>query len=775
VLKAASSTQVKKPNRSRSTTKTTKGLLAQRDPGLALPVAKKAGWSDLDVRAVDTVRLLAADAVQKVGNGHPGTAMSLAPLAYLLYQNVMTHDPSDPTWLGRDRFVLSAGHSSLTQYIQLYLSGYGLTLDDLKSLRTWGSLTPGHPEVHHTTGVEITTGPLGSGLASAVGMAMAQRRQRGLFDPDAKPGTSPFDHRVYVIASDGDMQEGVSHEACALAGHQELGNLTLVYDANQISIEDDTDIAFSEDVAARFAAYGWHVVEVDWRKDADGATYVEDVDELLAALRSGEKVTDKPTLVVLHTIIAWPAPTKQNTGKSHGSALGDAEVSATKELLGFDPKKSFTVEPAVLRHAREVGKRGKAARREWEKGFKAWRKANPERAELLDRVVAGEPPEGLARALPTFPADEKGLATRAASGKVLGALADVMPELWGGSADLAESNNTTMEGQPSFIPTGKQTREWKGGPYGRTLHFGIRENGMGMILNGIALEGLTRPYGGTFLVFSDYMRPAVRLAAIQQVPVTYVWTHDSIGLGEDGPTHQPIEHLAALRAIPGLDVVRPADANETAAAWAQILTRHDGPSAMCLTRQAVPTFDRKKLGKASGVAKGAYVLVEESRVGRPDVILIATGSEVQLAVAAAERLEKSKIAARVVSMPCREWFERQTRGYQDKVLPPSVRARVSVEAAVSMGWHDIVGDAGRSVSIEHFGASADYQTLYREFGITTEAVVKAAKDSIKAASHAATTAPRVTETNPMRAAQSAATDVMGDELPASAKAAESAN
>ncbi|MGW5239741.1 transketolase [Monashia sp. NPDC004114] len=776
MLTAASSTaEAKKPTRSRSTTKTTKALLAQRDAGLALPVAKKAGWSDLDVRAVDTVRLLAADAVQKVGNGHPGTAMSLAPLAYLLYQNVMTHDPSDPTWLGRDRFVLSAGHSSLTQYIQLYLSGYGLGLDDLKSLRTWGSLTPGHPEVHHTKGVEITTGPLGSGLASAVGMAMAQRRQRGLFDPDAKPGTSPFDHRIYVIASDGDMQEGVSHEACALAGHQELGNLTVVYDANQISIEDDTDIAFSEDVAARFTAYGWHVVEVDWRQDANGATYVEDVDALLAAIRSGEKVADKPTLVVLHTIIAWPAPTKQNTGKSHGSALGDAEVSATKELLGFDPAKSFTVEPAVLRHAREVGKRGKAARREWEKSFKAWRKANPDRAELLDRVLAGEAPAGLARALPTFPADEKGLATRAASGKVLGALADVMPELWGGSADLAESNNTTMEGQPSFVPTGKQTREWKGGPYGRTLHFGIRENGMGMILNGIALEGLTRPYGGTFLVFSDYMRPAVRLAAIQQVPVTYVWTHDSIGLGEDGPTHQPIEHLAALRSIPGLDVVRPADANETAAAWAQILTRNNGPAALCLTRQAVPTFDRKKLGKASGVAKGAYVLVEESRPGQPDVIIIATGSEVQLAVAAAERLEKSKIATRVVSMPCREWFERQTRAYQDKVLPPSVRARVSVEAGVSMGWHDLVGDAGRSVSIEHFGASADYQTLYREFGITTETVVKAAKDTLKAADHAATTAPRVTETSPMRAAQSAATDVMGDELVPSAKAAESAN
>ncbi|WP_374968977.1 transketolase [Terrabacter sp. BE26] len=758
-----------------SKTASTKGLLAQRDPGLPMPVAKKAGWSDLDVRAVDTVRLLAADAVQKVGNGHPGTAMSLAPLAYLLYQNVLKHDPSDPTWLGRDRFVLSAGHSSLTQYIQLYLSGYGLSLDDLKALRTWGSQTPGHPEVHHTPGVEITTGPLGSGLASAVGMAMAQRRQRGLFDPDAKPGTSPFDHHVYVIASDGDMQEGVSHEACSLAGHQELGNLTVVYDANQISIEDDTDIAFSEDVGARFKAYGWNVVEVDWRKDADGAAYVEDVDALLTAIRSGDKVTDKPTLVVLHTIIAWPAPTKQNTGKSHGSALGEEEIGATKELLGFDPKKSFTVEPAVLKNARDVVRRGKAAHREWDKSFKAWRKANPDRAALLDRILAGRAPDGLAKALPTFPPDEKGVATRAASGKVLAALADVMPELWGGSADLAESNNTTMEGEPSFVPQGKQTREWKGGPFGRTLHFGIRENGMGMILNGIALEGLTRPYGGTFLVFSDYMRPAVRLAAIQQAPVTYVWTHDSIGLGEDGPTHQPIEHLAALRAIPGLDVVRPADANETAAAWAQILTNGNGPAGLCLTRQPVPTWDRKKYGSTSGVAKGAYVLVEESRAGDPDVILVATGSEVQLAVRAAERLEKSKIATRVVSMPCREWFEKQSRSYQDKVLPPAVRARVSVEAGVSMGWHDVVGDAGRCVSIEHFGASADQATLFRQFGFTPEAVVKAAKDSIKAARGAATKAPGVTETNPARAAQSASTDVMGaDAQTGSGKAAEAA-
>ncbi len=754
------------------TSKGTNNPLAGRDPGLPRPVATKAGWSDLDVRVVDTARLLAADAVQKVGNGHPGTAMSLAPLAYLLYQNVMTHDPSDPAWLGRDRFVLSCGHSSLTQYVQLFLSGYGMSLDDLKSLRTWGSLTPGHPEVHHTAGVEITTGPLGSGLASAVGMAMAQRRQRGLLDPDAKPGTSPFDHHVYVIASDGDLQEGVSHEACSLAGHQELGNLTVIYDANQISIEDDTDISFSEDVAARYAAYGWHVETVDWRGSGDGASYVEDVDALLAAIRSGEKQRTKPTLVVLRTIIAWPAPTKQDTGKSHGSALGEDEVAATKELLGFDPKKHFAVEPAVLKRAREVAKRGKAARREWDKGYKAWRKANPARAELLDRMLSGDAPAGLAKALPSFPADAKGIATRAASGKVLTALADVMPELWGGSADLAESNNTTMEGQPSFIPTSKQTSAWKGNPYGRTLHFGIREHGMGMILNGIALEGLTRPYGGTFLVFSDYMRPAVRLAALQQLPVTYVWTHDSIGLGEDGPTHQPIEHLAALRAIPGLDVVRPADANETAAAWAQVLTRQDGPSALCLTRQAVPTFDRSKVGKTSGVAKGAYVLVEESRSGDPDVIIVATGSEVHLAVEAAEQLEKKGTSTRVVSMPCREWFEKQTRAYQEKVLPSAVRARVSVEAGVSLGWHDIVGDAGRTVSIEHFGASADYQTLFREFGITPEAVVKAARDSIKAAARL-TGAPGVTETNPRKRSSSGDTDVSSSSPTAAKKSAAS--
>jgi transketolase len=726
----------------------------KRSSSLPRPVARKAGWTDLDVRAVDTIRVLAADAVQKVGNGHPGTAMSLAPAAYLLYQQVMNHDPADPAWLGRDRFVLSCGHSSLTQYIQLYLSGYGLELKDLEALRTWGSLTPGHPEVHHTTGVEITTGPLGSGLASAVGMAMAQRRQRGMFDPDAAPGTSPFDHHIWVVASDGDMQEGVSHEACSLAGHQELANLTVLYDANQISIEDDTDIAFSEDVAQRFRAYGWDTIDVDWRKNGDGDSYVEDVDALLAAFERSKRA-ERPTLIVLHTIIAWPAPTKQDTGKAHGSALGEEEVAATKELLGFDPKKSFQVDRAVLAHARKVKARGKAAHKEWDKRYAAWRRSHGDLAELLDRVRAGKVPAGLDKALPTFPADlEKGMATRAASGKVLTALADVMPELWGGSADLAESNNTTMEGEPSFIPTSKQTREWKGGPYGRTLHFGIRENGMGMILNGIALEGLTRPYGGTFLVFSDYMRPAVRLAAIQQLPVTYVWTHDSIGLGEDGPTHQPVEHLAALRAIPGLDVVRPADANETSAAWGQVL-RNARPAGLALTRQPLPTIDRTKHAGTRGVAKGAYVLIDGGPGGdeTPEVILVATGSEVSIALEARERLEKAGTRTRVVSMPCREWFEDQSRAYQDKVLPPSIRARVSVEAAVSLGWHDIVGDAGRCVSLEHFGASADYKTLYKEFGITPEAVVKAAKDSIKAARATAghSAAARVTETRPRAA------------------------
>ena len=706
--------------------------IAGRSASLQPPVARKAKWTDLDVRAVDTVRVLAADSVQKVGNGHPGTAMSLAPAAYLLYQNVMRHDPSDSHWLGRDRFVLSCGHSSLTQYIQLYLSGYGLELKDLQALRTWGSLTPGHPEVGHTTGVEITTGPLGSGLASAVGMAMAQRRQRGMFDPDAKAGTSPFDHHIWVLASDGDIMEGVTHEASALAGHQELGNLTVIYDQNTISIEDKTEISFSEDVAARYAAYGWNTVTIDWRGDGTSGGYVENVDELLAACEASRS-SKRPTLIVLRTIIAWPAPTKQDTGKSHGSALGAPEIEGLKEVLGFDPKKTFEVSREVITHTRQVRARGKAVHKEWNKGYAAWRKANADKAVLLDRLVAGDLPAGLDKAVPVFPADAKGIATRAASGKVLTALADVMPELWGGSADLAESNNTTMDGQPSFIPASKQTREWKGSPYGRTLHFGIREFGMGLILNGIALEGLTRPYGGTFLVFSDYMRASARLAAIQDIPVTFVWTHDSVGLGEDGPTHQPVEHIASLRLIPNFDVVRPADANETAAAWLAIL-KNAKPAGLALSRQNLPTYDRGKggAGSVSGVAKGAYVLYDSS-TPTPDVILLATGSEVSVAVEARATLEKSGIGTRVVSVPCLEWFQGQTKAYQEKVLPQAVRARVSVEAGVPTGWRDLVGDAGQIVAIDHFGASADGATLFREFGFTPQAVVAAAKKSIKSA------------------------------------------
>ena len=702
-----------------------------KSPSRRMPVAKKTGWTSLDVRAVDTARVLAADAVQRTGNGHPGTAMSLAPVAYLLYQKVMRHDPSDPTWLGRDRFVLSCGHSSLTQYVQLYLSGYGLELDDLKALRTWGSLTPGHPEVGHTKGVEITTGPLGSGLASAVGMAMAQRRQRGLLDPDAKRGESPFDHHIYVLASDGDIMEGVSHEASALAGHHGLDNLTVIYDQNHISIEDDTQISFSEDVGKRYEAYGWDVRTVDWRSSGTGSKYVENIDALLAAVTAGKAAKHQPSLVILRTVIAWPAPTKQDTGKSHGSALGADEVAAVKTLLGMDPGKDFDVDPAVLTHARKVVKRGRAAHTEWTKTFEVWRTANPERAQLLDRLVEGRLPDGLARAIPSFPADPKGIATRAASGKVLTALAPVMPELWGGSADLAESNNTTMTGEPSFIPKSKQTQEWSGNRYGRTLHFGIREFGMGLILNGIALERLTRPYGGTFLVFSDYMRASARLAALQKLPVTFVWTHDSIGLGEDGPTHQPIEHLASLRAIPDLDVVRPADANETAVAWATILGHRDRPAGLCLSRQALPVLDRRRYAAARGTAKGGYVLAEATG-GTPQVVLVATGSEVHLALSARDQLERAKVPTRVVSMPCREWFDAQTRAYRDSVLPPAVKARVSIEAGVAQGWREVVGDAGQIVSIDHFGASADAARLFTEFGFTTDAVVKAARASLRA-------------------------------------------
>ncbi|MBF0673064.1 MAG: transketolase [Salinibacterium sp.] len=692
-------------------------------------------WDPIDNLAVDTARILAADAVEKVGNGHPGTAMSLAPAAYLLFQKVMRRDPSDNEWIGRDRFILSAGHSSLTQYIQLYLGGYGLELDDLKALRTWGSKTPGHPEYGHTDGVEITTGPLGQGLASAVGFAYASRFERGLFDPEAAPGTSPFDHHVYVIASDGDLQEGVTGEASSLAGHQELGNLVVIYDSNQISIEDDTDIAFTEDVQARYESYGWQVVVVDWKKNGD---YHEDIEELHAAIEAAKAETTKPSLIVLRTIIGWPAPNKKDTGKIHGSALGAEELAATKQVLGFDPEKTFEVSDEVIAHTRKAVERGQAQHAEWQEQFEAWAQANPERKQLLDRVLTGALPEGVDEALPTFESG-KDVSTRAASGKVLGALGAVIPELWGGSADLAESNLTTIAGAASFVPAHRSTEEWSGNPYGRVLHFGIREHAMAAILNGIVLHGNTRPYGGTFLIFSDYMRPAVRLAALMKAPSIFVWTHDSVALGEDGPTHQPIEQLATLRAIPGLDIVRPADANEVAWAWKTILERREGPAGIALTRQNVPVFERGEgdadgdsLASARNVSRGAYVLAEAPG-GTPDVIFIATGSEVQIAVEAREKLSEEGINARVVSAPCLEWFEEQDEAYRESVLPASVRARVSIEAGIDLTWRQYVGDAGRSVSIEHFGASADYKTLYREFGMTTEHAVAAAHESLKAA------------------------------------------
>ena len=693
-------------------------------------------WSAADKRAVDLIRVLAMDAVQQAGSGHPGTAMSLAPAAYLLFQQILRHDPADPGWLGRDRFVLSCGHSSLTLYLQLYLSGYGLTLDDIRRYRTWGSLTPGHPEHGLTPGVETTTGPLGQGVANAVGMAMAARRERGLLDPDAAPGTSPFDHHVYAFVSDGDIEEGISHEASALAAHQRLGSLIVVYDDNSISIEDDTAIAKSEDVSARYEAYGWHVQRVTWRH-AEG--YREDVGPLREALLAARDNPSQPSLIALRTIIAWPAPTKQNTGEAHGSALGAEEVAATKRILGFDPDVSFPAEEETVAHARMVADRAKRVRAEWEETFAAWADASPERAGLLARLSARRLPDGWAAALPEFPPDAKGMATRKASGEILTALAPVLPELWGGSADLAGSNNTTMKGEPSFIPPEHQTRLFPGGMYGRTLHFGIREQAMGAICSGIALHGLTRPYGGTFLVFSDYMRPAVRLAALMGLPVTYVWTHDSIGLGEDGPTHQPVEHLWALRAIPGLDVVRPGDANETVAAWRAILGHSDRPAGLCLTRQNLPVLDRSAgpgqvragegLAGAEGTVRGGYVLAEAAG-GELTAILIATGSEVEIALEARELLAQEGIAARVVSMPCVEWFTAQEASYQEEVLPARVRARVSVEAGVALGWRAFVGDAGECVSLEHFGASADYRVLYEEFGITAERVAAAARTSL---------------------------------------------
>lgn len=680
-------------------------------------------WTEIDSAAVDTIRVLAADAVQKVGNGHPGTAMSLAPLAYTLFQRTMRHDPSDTHWLGRDRFVLSAGHSSLTLYIQLYLGGFGLELSDIESLRTWGSKTPGHPEFRHTPGVEITTGPLGQGLASAVGMAMASRYERGLFDPDAEPGASPFDHYIYVIASDGDIEEGVTSEASSLATVQQLGNLIVFYDRNQISIEDDTNIALCEDTAARYRAYGWHVQEVE------GGENVVGIEEAIA---NAQAVTDRPSFIALRTVIGYPAPNLMDTGKAHGAALGDDEVAAVKKIVGFDPDKTFQVREDVLTHTRGLVARGKQAHERWQLEFDAWARREPERKALLDRLLAQKLPDGWDADLPHWEPGSKALATRAASGAVLSALGPKLPELWGGSADLAGSNNTTIKGADSFGPPSISTKEYTAHWYGRTLHFGVREHAMGAILSGIVLHGPTRAYGGTFLQFSDYMRPAVRLAALMDIDTIYVWTHDSIGLGEDGPTHQPIEHLSALRAIPRLSVVRPADANETAYAWRTILARRNGsgPVGLILTRQGVPVLDGTD---AEGVARGGYVLSDAGGLQpgeEPDVILIATGSEVQLAVAAQTLLADNDILARVVSMPCLEWFEAQPYEYRDAVLPPTVSARVAVEAGVAQCWHQLVGDTGEIVSIEHYGESADHKTLFREYGFTAEAVAAAAERAL---------------------------------------------
>ncbi|WP_053874057.1 transketolase [Mycobacterium tuberculosis] len=680
-------------------------------------------WTEIDSAAVDTIRVLAADAVQKVGNGHPGTAMSLAPLAYTLFQRTMRHDPSDTHWLGRDRFVLSAGHSSLTLYIQLYLGGFGLELSDIESLRTWGSKTPGHPEFRHTPGVEITTGPLGQGLASAVGMAMASRYERGLFDPDAEPGASPFDHYIYVIASDGDIEEGVTSEASSLAAVQQLGNLIVFYDRNQISIEDDTNIALCEDTAARYRAYGWHVQEVE------GGENVVGIEEAIA---NAQAVTDRPSFIALRTVIGYPAPNLMDTGKAHGAALGDDEVAAVKKIVGFDPDKTFRVREDVLTHTRGLVARGKQAHERWQLEFDAWARREPERKALLDRLLAQKLPDGWDADLPHWEPGSKALATRAASGAVLSALGPKLPELWGGSADLAGSNNTTIKGADSFGPPSISTKEYTAHWYGRTLHFGVREHAMGAILSGIVLHGPTRAYGGTFLQFSDYMRPAVRLAALMDIDTIYVWTHDSIGLGEDGPTHQPIEHLSALRAIPRLSVVRPADANETVYAWRTILARRNGsgPVGLILTRQGVPVLDGTD---AEGVARGGYVLSDAGGLQpgeEPDVILIATGSEVQLAVAAQTLLADNDILARVVSMPCLEWFEAQPYEYRDAVLPPTVSARVAVEAGVAQCWHQLVGDTGEIVSIEHYGESADHKTLFREYGFTAEAVAAAAERAL---------------------------------------------
>lgn len=677
-------------------------------------MSKPSGWTTLDDRAVSYARALAADAVQKVGNGHPGTAMSLAPVAYTLFQRHLVHDPNDPLWIGRDRFILSCGHSSLTLYIQLFLSGYGLEMNDLENFRTWGSLTPGHPEFGHTAGVEMTTGPLGQGVATAVGMAMAARYERGLFDPDAAQAQSIFDHRIWVICSDGDLQEGVSAEASSLAGTQNLGMLNVIYDDNRISIEGDTHNAFTEDVSARYVAYGWHVIDVAAQADGD-----VDLVALDAAMDKARNEVQKPTLIRMKSVIAWPAPKAQGTAASHGSALGADEIKATKLILGLDPEENFAMPTEVLAHAREVKNRGASVHASWEKSFAQWSNQHPERTKLLKRLIARELPENWESNIPEF-ASGKDLATRAASGDVINALAENLPEFWGGSADLAGSNNTSIKGAQSFLPNSSSIEG--ANPYGRIIHFGIREHAMGAILNGITLHGLTRSFGGTFAVFSDYMRPAVRLAALMNIPSIFVWTHDSIGVGEDGPTHQPIEHFAALRAIPGLDVVRPGDANEVAQAWKTIISRNR-PVGILLSRQNLPVLDRTLYSPAHNVSKGAYILKDAKD---PDVILIATGSEVSLAVESATLLEASGIHTRVVSAPCLEWFDEQDQNYKDSVLPYDV-PKVSVEVGIAQGWHKYIGDKGLAISLEHYGASADAKRLFKEFGFSAESIVASVK------------------------------------------------
>ena len=682
---------------------------------------KLEAWQPIDDKAVAISRALAMDAVQKVGNGHPGTAMSLAPVAYTLFQRILKHDPANPNWIARDRFILSCGHSSLTLYIQLFLSGYGVELEDLKQFRTFNSLTPGHPEYGHTVGVETTTGPLGQGVANAVGMAMAARYEKGLLDPENDQ--SIFDHNIWVIASDGDLQEGVSAEASSLAGTQQLGNLKMIYDDNRISIEGDTHVAFTEDVSARYKSYGWEVLEVNALTNGD----VDRQNLELAMIKAVEQKT-KPVLIRLKTVIAWPAPKAQGTSKSHGSALGEEEIAATKSALGLDPSQSFYAPNEVITHARKIKERGSNAFKAWEKNFQIWQDRNPDKAKLLDRLLTKKLPEKWEDDLPIFSSDKE-IATRAASGKVIQAIAASLPEFWGGSADLAESNNTTIEGGGSFLP--KESLMKNANPFGRIIHFGIREHAMGAILNGAALHGLVKPFAGTFLVFSDYMRGAVRLSALMQLPVTYVWTHDSIGLGEDGPTHQPVEHLAALRTIPGLDVIRPADANEVSACWVEIIKRGK-PAGLALSRQNLPVIDRSKYESTSGSKYGAYVLShpDNSDQNNCQVILIATGSEVYLALSAQEELLSKGIKARVVSAPCLEWFMEQPASYREQVLPNAVKARVSIEAGIAQPWYRFLGDAGVAVSLEHFGASASAPLLFKEFGFTVENIVKAAKDSI---------------------------------------------